>query len=273
MKAFFEHRAYSKNLQIYASVVPNMEFAAHWHSDIELIYVIDGSLGVGINMQYKVIHSGDFAICGSNDIHYYKSIDQQSRVLMMIFKQEMLDPLLTNNDKINPHSIIYSDIPAEFGTALDTLVGDIVNNDFIDRHANQQLMKMRVLEIFLAIFRYSPSYYLNSLNRIPSYLVAKPVQTALKYIEENYAKDISLDLISEKANLSPYYFSRLFKKTTGTSFKSYLNHIRLSKAAEMIGSTPKRILDIAYETGFGSIRTFNRAFYSMNGYPPTALRK
>lgn len=269
MKAFFEHHTYDSKMPLFAVVIENLDFAAHWHSDIELLYVMEGSIGVGSNMQYRILHSGDLSVCGSNDIHYYNSNNMESRVLLIICKPEFLDPLCTEGVRINPYSAVFSDTPEKCRRSQREIVTDITSNGI---ETNQPSLRLRVLELFLLIFRNSPSYYTSSLNRTVLYSSANPIQIALKYIEDHFAQDISLDIISNKASLSPYYFSRLFKKTTGTNFKAYLNHIRINKAADMIRSSQKRIIDIAYETGFCSIRTFNRTFLAITGHAPSAIR-
>ena len=56
------------------------------------------------------------------------------------------------------------------------------------------------------------------------------IETAKNYIKNNYHKDISLDDVSREVNISPYYFSKLFKETTGENFIEYLTNLRMDKA-------------------------------------------
>ena len=134
---------------------------------------------------------------------------------------------------------------------------------------------LEISRLFLLLYRHFPNYpadsgKTNSSDRIPADV--KPMQKALRYIEENYMQDISLSQISEESNLSRFYFSRLFRKTTGMNFNNYLNRFRIEKAEEKIRTTRKPIIEIAYETGFSSIRTFNRSFRSIMECNPQSLR-
>lgn len=273
MDAFFEQRNYSQNIQIFTGVLKNLNFAAHWHTDTELIYVIEGSIVIGINTQIKILNRGDLAIFGRNDIHYFKSDGVESKILAVFFNQDMLDSLSDSNSTMNLYSKIFTDINGDFHSAFKKIADDVIINNSADMPAVQPLLRLRVIEMILVIFRHEQSYYMNTINRSDVFSSAKPVQTAMRYIEKNYAQDISLEIISSIAGLSPYYFSRLFKITTGTSFKKFLSQFRISKATELICSTHKTIIDIAYETGFNSVRTFNRTFINIAGYSPTALRK
>ena len=91
MKAFYESRKYKSCVPLYISLTKGFDFLAHWHHDIELIYVIDGQIKVGINKENCLLQKGDLAISGSGDIHYYDSMDLNSNIYLMIFKPELID--------------------------------------------------------------------------------------------------------------------------------------------------------------------------------------
>ena len=136
--------------------------------------------------------------------------------------------------------------------------------------------ELYICELFMTFFRYFPTYYQDSLNTLVGSRDnsdIKPMQKALKYLEENYTQNISLEQISNEANISRYYFSRLFRKTTGMNFNKYLARIRADKAEALIKTTRKPIIEIAYETGFYSVRTFNRTFKELKGITPQSLRR
>ena len=59
------------------------------------------------------------------------------------------------------------------------------------------------------------------------------VKKAMVYIQENYSKDISLDDVSGQVNISPYYFSKIFKEETGENFIEYLTRTRTISAGSL----------------------------------------
>ncbi len=96
---------------------------------------------------------------------------------------------------------------------------------------------------------------------------------ALKYIKETYTSRITLEEVSEISGVSKYHFTRAFKRVMGISFSDYLNHIRVKKAEEILANPDLSISEVAFSTGFNSLRQFERVFKSTSGKPPVKYRK
>lgn len=94
-----------------------------------------------------------------------------------------------------------------------------------------------------------------------------------RYVEKNYMKEIAIPAVSRKFYLSPNHFCRFFREQTGVSFIEYLNLFRISKAEELLRSSPLNIIEIAFNTGFGSISQFNRVFRNVKGMTPRQFRQ
>jgi YesN/AraC family two-component response regulator len=91
----------------------------------------------------------------------------------------------------------------------------------------------------------------------------------LRYINANIDKNLSLDKLSKKFFVSKYYLCRAFKKYSGTSVHSYINHKRIMYAKQLIdsGLTASKA---AYEVGFGDYSAFYRAYVKILGKSPMA---
>jgi len=92
------------------------------------------------------------------------------------------------------------------------------------------------------------------------------------YIRENYFKPISLQKISKIAKMSPFSFSRYFKKSCGAGFVEYLNRVRTNKACYLLRETEYQVNEIASECGFASISNFNKQFRKTEGLSPRDYR-
>ena len=73
--------------------------------------------------------------------------------------------------------------------------------------------------------------------------------------------------------MSKYHISHLFNNKLGISFNTYINTLRINTACDLLEETDKKTTDISEEIGFGSIRSFNRAFLQIMDMSPLQYRK
>ena len=121
---------------------------------------------------------------------------------------------------------------------------------------------------------------IDALDRLPdnSTLIEKKCEDNLLYrifefVELNYINECSLSDLSHEMGYSYSYISRSFKKLTGVSFNSYVNHYRISKACYLLNNSDISVLECALESGYTSLRSFNRNFYMCLGLSPTEYRQ
>ena len=93
------------------------------------------------------------------------------------------------------------------------------------------------------------------------------------YIDSHRSEDLSVEQLAELAGFSKYHFERLFKSSMGISCYQYITKRRVMMAQELLGDTDLSVMDIALQSGFFSLSTFNRVFKDMNGCSPTEYRK
>jgi two-component system response regulator YesN len=98
------------------------------------------------------------------------------------------------------------------------------------------------------------------------------VQQALHYIKENYNKKISLTAVAEHVGLSSGYLCRIFKEETGASINAYINHLRMTKAGELLKDKNSYIKEVAVSVGFEDQLYFSRQFKRYYGVTPSEYR-
>ncbi len=99
------------------------------------------------------------------------------------------------------------------------------------------------------------------------------IREALQYIDDNVGKDISLNEISEKLNISSYYFSKLFKEETNEGFVEYLTKRRVDKAKEMLKDPARSIKEVGSSCGYSDPNYFSRIFKKSTGMTPTEYKE
>lgn len=93
------------------------------------------------------------------------------------------------------------------------------------------------------------------------------------FIEDNYAKDISLEEISDLFFISAPYFSKVFKSMYGMNYSKYILYIRMKKAKDLLAHTHIKIYEIGNEVGYKDVKYFNRVFKKEMGISPNEYRR
>ena len=99
------------------------------------------------------------------------------------------------------------------------------------------------------------------------------IEQAKSYIHTHYNADISLDDISRIVDISPYYFSKIFKEETGVNFIDYLTNIRIVRAKELLLSKDYSMKEICSMVGYSDPNYFSRAFKKNVGTTPTEFKE
>lgn len=106
-------------------------------------------------------------------------------------------------------------------------------------------------------------------NKIPGAYLYRQIAQAKLYIENNYDKEINLDLISREAAFSKYHFIRKFKESFGLTPNQYLIEVRLKKAKKLLLEGIS-IQDTCWQVGFDSKSSFSNLFKRKFGLSPTS---
>ncbi|RIX60488.1 helix-turn-helix domain-containing protein [Paenibacillus nanensis] len=247
----------------------------HWHTALEINYIIRGSGYYLINGNRYDFQQGDIVLIDSNDLH--RAVETESLVMGII----MFDPAYLALEQRYDTELL---VPfRETGVRFDNV---------LDR-SNAQLKKLQSLleEMWTEYLRGEAHYETVIRSQLVRFLAyanryfakdpgarsrrARGMETIRTILHEMEAKpDFSWTLkeLAERAHLSASRFSSLFTQVVGTSPMDYLIQLRLSKAVELIETTDGKIIDIASECGFRNLSNFNRLFKQHIGKLPTELR-
>lgn len=98
------------------------------------------------------------------------------------------------------------------------------------------------------------------------------IRIAIKYIEKNYEKDLSLQEVADYVNLNPSYLSYIFKKATGLNYRDFLNKVRVEKSKVLLIQPKYKVYEIAEKVGFIDTNYYYRVFKKYTGITPNQYR-
>ena len=244
---------YNYNIYIYDDI----NYTHHFHRNLEITYVMQGKAVCSVNDRQQIVEEGEFAICLSNEIHSVRTLED-SRIWIGVFSEDFVH---------------------EFKKRL----GNRTGTDFkfrcsgsVHRFVTENLIKEKVEDVLLIksclyaiCHEYLAQITLTERDSRRGVLMADIVE----YIESNYKKPITLKDISAELGYDYCYLSKAFNKLFSMPFSSYLNTFRTDHALQLLAATNLSVTEIALESGFQSIRSFNNVFKAHTGMTPVEYRK
>ncbi len=153
----------------------------------------------------------------------------------------------------------------EGGATSDSVLK--INNQYL-----KSLQSMRSLDDVCFKLQESVDTFTDCIfNYIPS-KNSELVKKAIQFISQNFATPLSLDDVAGHVHLNPAYFSTVFKQSTGSSFKEYLNMVRIEESKRLLSNTNYSVIDIAIATGFEDQSYFSKVFKKYTGLTPKQYR-
>jgi AraC-like DNA-binding protein/ligand-binding sensor protein len=98
------------------------------------------------------------------------------------------------------------------------------------------------------------------------------ITRARQFIAQHESEELSLAKVARAANMSSFYFCKMFKKATGLNFSEYLSRVRVETAKRLLLNPNTRVSEVTFDTGFTSITNFNRTFKQLVGRSPSDYR-
>lgn len=255
--------------------------ATHWHEEIEVIIVLDGSCNYRINLDSFLINKGDILIIGSQSLHSLTSIPNKNMTwASFVFNINMLKssstdgallkyiaPLLNHEHQL---PIIIKD-----NTTCYSKIFDVIENIlycYYDKDIAYELeLKSLLFKFFSLLYKNNLIKKHQSKNNI-TFNTTNKIKLVLNYINDNYSEDISINTLAELCDYSEYHFMRFFKKHIGLTCIQYINNLRLEKSSILLTSTNNTIMDISLEVGFDNLSYFNKLFKRKYNLTPKEFR-
>jgi len=95
------------------------------------------------------------------------------------------------------------------------------------------------------------------------------VLDTMDFVEANCEKELSLESLAKRVDISPFHFHRLFRAYAGQSLGEFIRQTRLQKGARLLKGTRQKVISVSIECGYKSHEAFSRAFRNWYGVSPS----
>lgn len=235
-------------------------YPPHFHNELEMIFVLEGSFNVSINGQEYKVEADSIFLAAPGTIHAYKSPINSCKTLLLIVDPAILSGAASQLVSKVP---IY---PIWHGNRQKYIVWDLV------RYAYENRASMHP-ENFVLTLSTAASLIVSDMALEGVKYKIRAEQKILMYCLDHYREPITLNHIASALDFSESYVSHIFSEKLKISFPSYINSLRLKDAAKMLETSNTNILEIASLSGFTSLSSFNHTFLKYYQMTPSEYRK
>ncbi len=249
----------------------------HWHKELEILFVLNGSATLHIGQYAYSVSAGDFAFIPSNTVHMVLGeTDVPFHFIAIVFHPNFIRSF--GNDSIQEKYLtpLYEwqfDCPymIKNNPIYQALVLNIAAQYCEKEKGYELYIKIHLLELCHLLYQYAEGYQLER-QESNDYRTSL-IKEMMLYLQEQYTESISLSEMAEYFHISKGHLCRFFKEMTNTSPINYLNYYKINKSAQLLRDTDLEISAVAVQTGFNNISYYNRTFRRNMHMTPGEYRK
>ena len=230
-------------------------FEPHLHSETEIIVMFRGKANIIADGNSYDAEEGDFIFIFPNTVHSYSS-DENVEVGKFIFDTEKVPEIKKILENKRPDTPIIKRKCAETA-GLHKLAREILceykGSSAAVKKAYLMLLSGKLLELCSVEDRTAESDI---------------IRIILDYCSKNYRQNLTLENTADALFISRSYLSHIFCEKIKINFRDYINMLRINEASALLENGGITITEASEKSGFGSIRSFNRAFLKHRGISP-----
>ncbi len=252
------------------------------HGYFEVLYLCSGSANCHIQDRLLPFNEGDLAIIGST---LYHRIECQSSspltIAAMFFEPDIIrcDGASDSAEYLTPFLLQDADfphiVPAETGIprqVLDMMLrirAELPASNSRSRLALKTYLKMLLIHLVNQYAQYAGT--VETFQRQQQAL--DRLRPLFRHLGENCGSPIQVGQAARICGMSESHFMSVFKRVTGLSFVTYINHYRIEHAQALLARTDQSMADISQQVGFCDQSYFGMIFRRIVGMTPVTYRR
>lgn len=235
--------------------------ALHYHNFYELYYLEEGQRNYIINDSFFGVTTGNVVLVSPFDLH--RTTGGSYRRVVVYFEKKLLTDYLQEEQALSLLRCFERKclmIPKNRRPQIEDLLNRLLK-------VQPPFRQLYLAELLALVASYAKE---------DSYEPATPnqrVSEILSYMNRNYNTIENIGEIASDFFVTEYHLCRLFKKETGVSLITYLNHIKVRHACALLAGKEKSVTEIGFACGFRSSSYFCKVFHSIAGCSPSEYRR
>ena len=234
----------------------NTDFSPHFHGNYGLIYVLGGELRITVSGRTEKIEEGQCALVLAHQVHTFESLGN-SHIWIGVFSQQFVPHFASKTKDLEGNSSVFT---------LDSVTDALVRDKLVYSDCSVMMKKAC---LYAVCDRYLDTVTLEKRKSKNDELICQ----MLRYVEEHFKENITLTDLADHFGYEYHYLSRLLNNGYSINFSDTVNRYRVEHAVMLLEETDKSMTEVALESGFRSIRSFNHIFKSVMGRSPSELAK
>jgi AraC-like DNA-binding protein len=224
---------------------------AHLHYHLELLCLLDGHTRAYVDSTEYQLEPGDIFLAFPNQIHRFESVDKETYLLFIINPDLMPELTRLFTTALPLTGVVRG--AAKDQVLFDRLRAMADSGEMEDHPYRDVVLKGQMLSFFGELLCRM------ELTK-PRESDSQSLKAVVRYCSQNFAKELSLEILERELHISKYYISHLFSHKLNMRFNDYINSLRISDACRYLRHDTRSITEISELVGFSTLRTFNRAF-------------
>ena len=248
-------------------------------NSMEIIEVLSGSVKIQIGTEILAADAGDFVYVPTSNVFRIDAVLGTAAIRAMIFDGSIIKENMQNFDE----EVFYMfDVQSRNrisvfreGHPVYPTLSHYMSESYEEYIAKDVCYKLPIRANIYLMMTALLRYYCGSKDESDRMIYHNVLRLApvISFISEHFCEKIYVEKLADMINVSPDYFTKMFKESIGKTPIEYINGLRINRAMELLYKTEHSMSEIADEIGFCNPNYFHKTFKQYMDQSPLAYRK
>ncbi len=260
----------TQGIRIYLNEEPE-NYPLHWHSATEIIIPIDSIYTIEVDDIKYIVNPKEILVIPSGQLHSLYAPPKGLRIIIL-FENSLLSNIQGINSmlyNLRPFVIINENTFGEASGELISTIYEVIDEYFALKNFREVACLSLLMNFLVLLERNKNFYHLENSRVKKKNNYHECISRTCEYIDSHCTEELTLEELAQVAGYSPFHFSRIFKEYKNDTIYNYITKRRIMYAENLLMLPEMTITQVAINSGFESISTFNRVFKNIKKCTPT----